>query len=391
MATSPFKSGPKWLGGQVLVYLLPLLLGHCSRRAEDCSYTLTCGAVVTGGTDPGLGGVTSGGSNSIASSSGVGGVGGTLSVTGGVESSGGTSAVDTGGSMGGVMTTIPTCTPACSGEQPICLQPSLTCVQCTNNDDCGSYDAKPYCDIARNTCVECLDNTDCEAESASLCLAGKCSPCATNDDCSHIPDRGVCRIAEEADAGGEIGTCVQCTGTDYQACRTNDAGPSFVCDSLHNTCSRVAQEHSAGLCKPCVSDAQCQPGSLCVEEVFKSGKVVGRFCFPRLGVGEVKDCTKVAPYVKALTADSIDGTLATVCMLRMSTCTALNQLGRQSCTAATGGPADSLCGEVPGEDSKCAIYGQSQYMCTVPCINDDDCLGLSCTSGTPNKLYCSLM
>lgn len=389
------------------VALLATAFIGCSNKADDCHWTRTCGEYETGGTasDAGsVGGkVGSGGKVNTGGKVGSGG----LIATGGVLASGGAS------STGGVLATggAPTCAPACQGATPACDISSLTCVQCTDNQYCSGPtpvcdvvsrtcvqctndqhcgNGRPFCDILKATCVECLDNEDCKSPSASSCVAGKCSPCATNSDCSHLAGTGVCKPTLEADAGAETGVCVECTGTDYAACTDGDAGARHVCDSLKSTCTEIV-ERTAGLCQPCVSDAQCQPGELCIEQIF-NGKSAGHFCMYQQGAaGAPADCTTAPPYVKTLATTSIDGSVANVCSLRVSTCTALNQFSRTSCASASNNPDDSLCGFVPGVDSKCVAFGASQHLCTVVCGSDLDCKsGFTCNTGV-NPNICNLL
>lgn len=415
MFTWPMTRGSRRLA-RTLLHLAPLLAAACSDRAQDCRYTLTCGDSLTasGSSDAGpAGGTTANGST--AETNGSGGIGGGLSI-GGTLGAGGASAVD---GTGGVFATggAPTCEPACEGATPICELSTLACVECTGHEHCTDKAAtpfcasdkkicvectghehcadkatRPYCDIEKNSCVECLDNEDCESAAASACVAGKCSPCKANNDCAHIDNYHVCKLAVDADAGAEFGTCVECTGTDYVACRESDAGPSFVCESLNNECSHDKTEHSAGLCQPCVSDAQCQSGALCVEQQF-NGKSVGYFCLDRqTAAGPITDCTWSTnrPFVRPLNATSIDGTRGTVCSLAVSTCTALNQFRQVSCASTTNTPDDALCGFAPGADSRCVLYGTSQYRCTVTCWSEDDCLpGATCDKGAMPRV-CSI-
>jgi hypothetical protein len=276
-------------------------------------------------------------------------------------------------------------------------------VQCTSNDDCSG--AKHLCDDATNVCVECLTNQDCPSAAASLCIAGTCSPCAANADCSHIAGKTVCDTrhvgtgeadagaSSDAGAGGESGTCVQCTGTDYATCGQS-GGKNLICDSLADTCSTTQTQHSAGLCQTCISDAQCAAGELCAEQTF-NGKSVGHFCFYKQGDtanGAPVDCTLTGrPFVSVLNTTSIDGQLADLCTLAVTTCPALNEYRSLPVCNPTGTPNDTLCGFAPGEDSKCEPYGLTQYRCTVTCLGDDDCpLGatVTCSKGN-NPNFCS--
>jgi len=284
----------------------------------------------------------------------------------------------------------------CSGTTPFCDTSKNTCVQCTKTTDCSGATPEGnalLCDTSKNLCVECLTQSDCKSAAASACIAGDCTPCTTNAECSNIAGKGVCKTtaasSSDADAGAGTGTCVQCTGTQYSACGQS-AGNNLVCDTLNNTCS-TAVEQSAGLCKTCVSDAQCRAGEMCVNQTF-GGKSVGYFCFYKQGDTAnlaPADCTLTGrPYVKVdKNAVSIDGQTADICSLVTSTCTALNQFRSTTCTSATSTtatPDDQLCGVSPGIDSKCIAYGTSQYRCTVTCLGDDDCpkgVNVACDTG----------
>jgi len=280
----------------------------------------------------------------------------------------------------------------CGGATPACNTATNTCVQCTSNSNCGGL--TPLCDTTKNTCVECLSSSDCKSAAASLCSSGTCSPCAADADCSHIAGKTVCKTssmsdgdagAEPGDAGATPNECVQCTGTDYAACGQS-AGKALVCDSNANTCSTTATAQSAGLCQPCISDAECTPGKRCYLETF-NGSSVEYFCFWKQGDttnGAPTDCpTAGRPYVKSeKDVTSIDGDTATLCTLRSTTCTAYNQFSNIDC-APSGTPQDALCGFAPGADSKCATYGAG-YRCTTVCASNDDCK-FSCNIGaSPN-------
>jgi hypothetical protein len=470
---------PKSLGLAVSLFAgAAACLVACADKSDDCHWLRTCGDSSSGGTGIGdagtgghggnsansvasggvgfaggatsTGGVTfAGGASSISSASATGGVTSTggatstggVSATGGMAFTGGVSATGgmafTGGvtSSGGVSFTggvtstggAPTCTPTCQGATPICLESSLTCVECTEaahcpgskpvckterNADAGTDSAintcvqcthdehcpgnMPICDASKNTCVECLNNADCTEASASLCLSGTCSHCAANADCSHIAGKNVCKTVPDSDAGtssddagASAGTCVQCTGTDYGACGQSN-GKNLVCDSLNNTCSSSTQ-HSAGLCQTCVSDAQCHAGELCAEQIF-NGKPVGYYCFYIKGDtanGAPALCSSSRPYVQTTHTKSIDGQAADLCKLAVSTCPALNQYRSRDC-APSGTPDSSLCGFAPPGDAQCAVFDTGVYRCTVTCLSDDDCLsGVACNTGASPRV-CNL-
>jgi len=251
----------------------------------------------------------------------------------------------------------------------------------------GCSGSTPFCDLAAKKCVACLTSVNCASSAASLCSAGTCESCKQDSDCSHIDGKNVCNA----------GTCVECTGTKYGTC-AGDAGTPTVCDSLQHTCTTKV-EHSAALCQPCVSDAECMLGRVCSQQKFGTTNV-GYFCFFRQGDtanGAPADCTTSRPYISAIAAVSIDGQSTQICTLAASTCTAMNQYRSTNCASSASIPDNNLCGFSAGVDSECAAFGSSQYRCTIACGSDDDCpligassptCSLSATAGT--RKYCSL-
>jgi hypothetical protein len=361
------------LCGMVLVGLLGCGSG------PSCRDTLTC--------DGGAGGTTSIGETSTSKggrSSGKGGTGGATTI-GGSKATGGSTTIGgskaTGGSTSTVIgSTDAGCEKTCTGDTPVCDTNRSQCVGCMANADCKSA-TKPVCNLAVSSCVECLANTDCKALNASRCDAtsNTCVSCQSDADCSQIDGRHVC----------SAGMCVQCTGKKYEACGQLD-GKGLVCNSITQTCTKDKTSGASGLCQPCVSDAQCPAGQLCYQQMF-TGKPVGYFCFWKqgdTGNGAPTDCTVSSnrPYSRIESdVSSIDGTVATLCTLRSTTCAAYNQFGNVDC-ARSGPPNDDLCGFAPGADSKCGKYGMITYRCTTVCLANDDCKpGVTCNTGvTPN-------
>lgn len=357
--------------GSSLFVVAPLLAGACSNTADDCHATSTCPSGTSGSAGSSSGAAGDGNAGSI---SGGGGQGGTTA-----PGSAGDAGAGSGGEAGGAA--LP-CDGACTTDKPVCLTATDTCVQCDSEDDCTGAD-KTRCDAATNTCVQCTETTDCTSPDAARCDAGTCAECETNADCAHITGKNVC----DTDAG----KCVECTGTDFESCGT-DAGTQLVCDSLSNTCTNH-KAASAGLCQPCVTDAQCAPGELCVLQKFQD-QDVGYFCFWKQGAGEGNaptDCTVTGrPYFAILANQtSIDGATADVCGMRASTCIARNQYSDKDC--ATGGAADdSKCGFAPGQDSKCVKVGSAQFRCTTACLGNDDCLPNIACDGAAATPVCKL-
>ena len=271
----------------------------------------------------------------------------------------------------------------CSFQKPVC-DTGNTCAECTANSDCKDS-AKPFCDQATESCVTCLKQADCMAPAASACSAGQCKPCTLDAECSTIIGKGVC----------DAGACVQCTGKKFEACGQN-AGTPLVCDSLKRTCT-MNKQRSAGLCKACVSDAQCNAGQMCVFDKFGNpSKDVGYFCHWKKGDvadGAPLNCSVTGmPYVGTqLGAMSVDGVTSDICTLATSTCTALNQFRSKDCTVAAA-PSDALCGISPPKDAKCGLYdaGAGTYRCTMACLSDDDCPSPSTCNTGVSPFVCNL-
>src|SRR6478736_496486 len=257
--------------------------------------------------------------------------------------------------------------------KPACDTGTNSCVECVGNGDCKDS-TKPLCDTTGAHCVACLKQADCTSPTASACNASVCTACTTDAECSNIAGKGVC----------DAGTCVQCTGKKFAACG-QDSGTPLVCDSLKKTCSKNKQA-SAGLCKPCVSDAQCENGEVCVLDRYGSpAKDVGYFCHWKKGDvanGAPTVCSSSPPYAATLAGvTSVDGAVTDICTLNKSTCVALGQFAKKDCTVSNG-PDDSLCGFAPTKDSKCALYDTGIYRCTMTCGGaDEDCPGTTCDNG----------
>jgi hypothetical protein len=348
----------------------------CSGDFTSCEADKNCGPF-----DGTSGTAGSAGHSGASGQSGASGRGGEQAgTTNGGSSDGGASEGGTGG--------MPPCQGTCGGATPVCKAETDTCVECIEKSQCAEPKpacdtatnacvectekadckdiTKPFCDNAAEQCVACLQQSDCKDPTLSRCDAGACEPCTIDTDCSDIAGKGVC----------DAGTCVQCTGTKFTACG-NNAGTPLVCDSLMRTCT-TSKQHSSGLCQPCVTDAQCNAGEMCVLDRFDTpSKDVGYFCHWKQGDvadGAPADCTAGGqPYVGVQTnAVSIDGASSDICSLAVSTCVARNEFRSKDCTVAAA-PDDVVCGVSPPKDAKCALFGVNTYRCTVTCGSDDDC------------------
>jgi hypothetical protein len=160
----------------------------------------------------------------------------------------------------------------------------------------------------------------------------------------------------------------------------------------------MIERRSAGVCDACVSDAQCGAGQLCVMQYFdevgdSEGEVeVGYFCFWREDATEAGapagDCVNARPYVDTRAdSESIEGTDATVCGLRVTTCAGYKDYSAKTCA---GIEDDAVCGDARfASDAYCEMFSASTYRCTTPCLSDDDCdVGATCTATAPK--YCAL-
>jgi hypothetical protein len=247
----------------------------------------------------------------------------------------------------------------CPDEIPRCDVTDTTCVECLGDADCTDA-AAPRCDPAAQACVQCLTDADCTDPAAPRCDPDShaCLPCELDSDCDSLTGLGVC------DASGGDGVCVECTGTDFDAC-------DGVCDSRDRTCTSLAPE-SAGPCEPCVSDAQCEMGQLCVEMTFE-GTDVGAFCLWRedysgAGGPDGSCLLNGRPYINDTPATSLGGVSADICKPNLTTCQALNDFLNAVCT----GTDDLSCGVDGLTDGECVQVGGG-FLCNVPCESKRDC------------------
>jgi hypothetical protein len=237
-------------------------------------------------------------------------------------------------------------------EDDHCTQPgtrclAYTCAECVSDSDCGGS-ARPHCvsgacvrceadadcpgsapHCVANACVECRagEPSDCAASPVgSLCVKGACGECGSHADCGNptlarcdawnkcVPCEQNVECASQAAAGGEplgvcdAGACVECTGTQYDACRVGAA--QFVCDSRLRSCADKAVATEAP-CYECVSDAQCMPGLLCMH-TKKGTADTGLYCLSKLAEMAGSSCLGDLTASEA-TWVSVDGVSEVVC------------------------------------------------------------------------------
>jgi len=371
------------------------LLGTmCTNLSEECARTLSCGSDGASGGGSAIGGST-------------GNSGGNAAVSGGMSAGGSGGLIAGAPSIGGAAGTLP-CGKLCDGAEPFCDVLRGSCVQCRAQLDCVTG----FCEVGAGKCVECLSNETCVGPAAARCSKGVCTACLDNSQCAHIPGKNVCSagacvacaahsdcpLPDKAQCSAQsssctactddaqcahipgknvcsAGACVQCTGTKAEACG------AFVCDSMSKTCSTLTAG-TADLCKPCVSDAHCKPGRLCVQEIV-NGKMLGFACFWKKGDAQNSapaNCSPDGrPYARALNATSIDGVTADICTLKVSSCLALKQFGNDICK---GTDDMTTCGAVPGVDARC-VSAETGFKCTMTCGGNEDCIFNCDTSPTP--------
>ena len=272
----------------------------------------------------------------------------------------------------------------CSEPTAVCDPNHQVCVGCLTASDCLA--PTPVCDTDHQVCVECLTSADCGAPEAARCEAGACLPCTAQEDCQHFAATRVCELTS--------GTCVECTGALYDNCQ-DESGNALVCDSVSKICS-TERPGSVGLCEPCLSDAHCRAGQLCVaQEYGDPPQHIGNFCFWRQGSPDndvaPADCyVSGAPYVRPAELTSIDGEAAEVCTLRTSTCVAHQAFSDVDCASEEGTADDSLCGADPPNDGFCLQVSETSFRCTVSCSGNDDCLPQVECNTTVSNPYCTL-
>jgi hypothetical protein len=296
--------------------VVAFLLGSgCSKSAEDCSYTASCG-------------------NSEKSDSG-----------------------NTG-----------SCTPACSGATPVCKESTAKCVECTKNSDCAGS-GKPTCDTTADECIQCRSNADCTSAAASVCIAGTCTGCTDNSGCNSISGKPVCEVAVSPTGAIGQGTCVTCTPANESACGGNSCNPAT------KTCTNT-RIGSVGTCHACVADSECTSGSLltarCVSMNYR-GSPHGSYCLQR---ADVVTCAQ--PYTVAFSSPSLSAARsAPNCGIDQATTTCeavLSLVTPTTCTRSNtcgAGLGDGQCQNLSVGGMRCTIP------CTAAtqCVTGQTCSG----------------
>jgi hypothetical protein len=372
-----------FLAGALLSIVMLVGSTSCSDKFGVCATPHTCTpggtAAESGAPDTaGTGGTTGTGGTIFGGSGGSGAGGNTTSGSsnGGNAGESGASGSSADSGAGGLPSK--PCDGACSGMKPLCDEPTDTCVECLESDDCTG--SKKICDT-QNACVECLASEDCDDPKTAKCNAGACAKCTSNDDCAHVDGKTVCDT--------KAGECVECTVADETTC----AGKS--CNPATRGCT-TTPVGTKDLCEPCLADSEClggnqaDPDVRCVPMTYNSVPRVGGFCLRRVA----KSCER--PFKIPAEGKSLSGALAEAyCGINQETtrCEAiLDHLRSQGCP----GMMDSQCGCLRDSDNKCVgsglaglcrTVGVDADRCTYRCgINDDCPEGRTCSSTSPK--YC---
>ena len=308
--------------------------------------------------------------------------------------------------------------PDCPAATPKCTTNNTCISECTNHDDCTDP-ARPQCtnnlctactadeactgrtegthcvltagDSAVGTCVACTAHDQC-ANPTPQCTNHECTKCTNSDACTGRTGTEICDSTDDATYGGK---CVQCTGKDYSTC--TQGALKYVCDSLVRSCSTAALEKSADACQPCISDAQCQVGKLCVFQTFddpldapnRGSTDIGYFCAWRKDAasGPAGSCFSERPFIRTVDESaenqSIDGIATDLCVLAVTTCPAYSHYRSKDCKSQLGTADDTLCGKPVVDDGYCVQVDASTFRCSTYCGGDDDCkAGFSCNAAT---------
>ena len=293
----------------------------------------------------------------------------------------------------GGSTTGPTCPDTCPAETPICDEGTGMCRTCLDHAECEALDpntpacrddglckectadhddacmgSMPVCsdEPDENTCTECNADDDCMDPESARCQDHACVPCTMDEQCTHLEDTQVCHMGE----------CVECKPGATTACTDG------VCDMTTFVCTN----RPAGTkvpCQACVNSDECMGNRSCVMTVFQpTGDDVDYFCLPDNTAG----CGSLDPYFDEQSLVLVEGGMASMCGLALSTCPARNEFRVQdSCSDMSD---DDACGVVGLDDGYCREAGAGDWRCTLPCGSDDDCPGFPCFLDAP--AYCTL-
>jgi len=193
--------------------------------------------------------------------------------------------------VGGVPACVSTSMSECAACGTACdTDAADSCVDraCRCGTEASCTGATPLCDATPGVCVECLSLSDCTDE---LCVDGSCLECDPADNTGCAGDTPICDAATTicracqndsectapgamvcADAGVNLGACVECDAGNDTAC----TGSLPACDVTSNQCVECTSSwlHCGGttpicdmmVCRACAGDDECaliNPGWSC--------------------------------------------------------------------------------------------------------------------------------
>ena len=279
--------------------------------------------------------------------------------------------------------------PYCAGNRCVeceshaqCTDPSKpecsagVCGGCTGDGSCAGRTQGTHCVMAggdpmQGECASCTSDSHCENPTPECGASHTCVGCTSNESCEGRLGTTVCDQSSDA---AFTGKCVTCTGAHYESCGSAPGGTPYVCDSLARTCTTQTKA-SALTCEPCVSDAQCATGRVCMRTKFGVADT-GSFCLWTQDAAGTSapngNCGAVRPYIIGETTwQSVDGAMPSVCKPAVTTCQGQNEFRGQSCSGATA-EGHAQCGAQGVADGYCAPF-LTGHVCTVPCVSFQDC------------------
>lgn len=272
----------------------------------------------------------------------------------------------------------------CTRRGDVCLADGSSCVQCNENDDCGTG----VC-TAENSCTPCEGDWDCSG-ALNFCEDSRCVACRSDGQC---PD-GVC----------EGNVCVACAGGAGRDAQCTGAG--LLCDATSNACVECLGkgdcDATAPVCSALNACAGCSASSDCGDypdtpacDASGSGSCVE--CVPSVDEAKCGDTTYCSPLLtceECVTDEHCDAA-APVCSddFDCGGCSTAADCDSYPDTPACNVDGGGACVEcVPGSDAaKCAAAGEvcltGGTVC-VECNTDSDCGSPAAAKCNPTTNQC---
>jgi len=252
----------------------------------------------------------------------------------------------------------------CPADQPVCTD-ELECVQCTADEDEYCTERSLTCDTDLFTCIECSDDQDCGDPNAARCDQNQCVPCTEDEQCDGIDDLG------DAKNACFEGKCVDCTpDTEGDTCPSN-----WTCNPATRECTDVLVG-ALDICEECVADNQCGDAGeesdlhRCVEMFYDGGRYPNENAGYCLKVFSLGGCEQ--PYAIEISArESLSGDpLQSYCGINevLATCPAVRALEKSDPKCPDGGecPPSGLCRDVGGFPDLCTYRCSDETQCDKP-------------------------